>query len=184
MLPFQLSICGLNELAEFMHSDVSHAISILDPDWPDPHELTHLPAQNRLILRFDDVTFAQPSHSHPGSNDIEKLIMWGRSLTEFGAQHLLVHCHAGVSRSTAAAAILMVANNPGQEARAFEDVNSIRPKNWPNSMMINLADSELGCEGAFTNALRVHHARVAERDPNLAQLIKLHGRAHEIPEGI
>ena len=195
MLPFRLSICGLNELAEFVNSDVSHIISILDPDLADPDELSEFPSENRLVFRFDDVAlapkhskkldrFAQPAHSHPGINDIEKLIEWGRGLSEAGAHHLLVHCHAGVSRSTAASAILMADKNPGHEPEVFIEIDHIRPRNWPNSMMIDLADQLLGCNGAFNAALRSHHTHIAKRDPNLAELIRLHGRAHEIPEDI
>ena len=61
MLPFRLSICGLNELAEFVNSDVSHIISILDPDLADPDELSEFPSENRLVFRFDDVALA-PKH--------------------------------------------------------------------------------------------------------------------------
>ncbi|HIB17643.1 MAG: hypothetical protein CFH35_01768 [Alphaproteobacteria bacterium MarineAlpha9_Bin5] len=184
MLPYRLSICGLNELTEFVNSDVSHIISILDPGRADPEELAEFPSQNRVVFRFDDVIFTQPGHTHPGANDIDNLIEWGRGLNDARVHHLLVHCHAGVSRSTAAAAILMADKNPGHEPEVFDQIDRIRRRNWPNSMMIDLADQVLGCNGAFNAALRAHHAHIAKRDPNLAELIKLHGRAHEIPEGI
>ena len=51
-------------------------------------------------------------------------------------------------------------------------------------MMISLADKLLGCGGALNAALRLHHARLAARDPDLAEIIRRHGRAHEIPDDI
>ena len=74
--------------------------------------------------------------------------------------------------------------NPGHEPEVFVEIDHLRPRNWPNSMMIDLADQLLGCNGAFNAALRSHHTHIAKRDPNLAELIRLHGRAHEIPEDI
>ena len=182
MLPYQLTICGLNELSEVIPSGISHVISILDPDWPIPSELASIAADKRVVFHFDDVTIPKEGRMVPGTADVEKLLDWGRRLLPGDGNHLLVHCHAGVSRSTAAAAILMLDQNPGLEDQVFREIDSLRPRNWPNSMMVRLADDLLNCQGKFVAELRNHHARVAERNPDLAELIRLHGRAHEVPE--
>ena len=182
MLPYKLTICGLNELAEVVPSGISHVISILDPDSPSPSELGNIDAANRIMFHFDDVTMSQEGRMAPGTTDITKLLDWGRGLLSSDSPHLLVHCHAGVSRSTAAAAILMLDQNPGLEERVFLELDSLRPRNWPNSRMIKLADDLLNCDGKFSAELRNHHGRMASRNPDLAELIRLHGRAHEIPE--
>jgi predicted protein tyrosine phosphatase len=183
MLPYKLTICGLNELSEVVPSGINHVISILDPDWPYPSELASIDADKRVAFRFDDVTVSQEGRMEPGTADIEKLLEWGGKLLQGGGNHLLVHCHAGVSRSTAAAAILMLDQNPGLEDQVFREIDSLRPRNWPNSMMVRLADDLLNCQGRFVAELRNHHASMAERYPDLAELIRLHGRAHEVPEG-
>ena len=36
MLQLPLSICGLDEIAEFLKRGVTHVISILDPEYPYP----------------------------------------------------------------------------------------------------------------------------------------------------
>ncbi|NBC94875.1 MAG: hypothetical protein GVY27_00820, partial [Deinococcus-Thermus bacterium] len=36
LVPYRLTICGLGELAGFADAGVSHVLSILDPDWPEP----------------------------------------------------------------------------------------------------------------------------------------------------
>ena len=181
MLPFTLSICGLDELSGFLNADVTHVISILDPDHPTPDGLADISSEDRIIFRFDDATVPGAGRIHPASSDIGKLLDWSRSLTDVRVKHLLVHCHAGISRSTAAAAIILAEKNPGRETEVFEMIDRIRPRNWPNSMMVSLADQLLGCGGALNAALRAQHARIATRDPDLAEIIRRHGRAHEIP---
>jgi predicted protein tyrosine phosphatase len=65
-----------------------------------------------------------------------------------------VHCHAGVSRSTAAAAILLAQRNPGEEAAAFRHVARIRPGAWPNRRMVEIADRLLQRDGRLIDGLR------------------------------
>ena len=95
---------------------------------------------------------------------------------------MLIHCHAGVSRSTATAVILMAQNNPGREADVFGELARVRPRSWPNSLMIGIADTMLDRKGALLRELRDHQAKVAQAHPDLAALIRMHGRAHEVPE--
>ena len=70
MLPFTLSICGLDELSDFLKSDVTHVISILDPDYPAPDGLAKIASGNRIIFRFDDATIPSVGRVHPASADI------------------------------------------------------------------------------------------------------------------
>ena len=183
MLRLPLSICGLDEIAGFLERGVTHVISILDPEYPYPEELLAIPDGNRLVLRFDDATLAQADRIYPVKEDMERLIKWVGALADETGVRLLIHCHAGVSRSTAAAAITMATLNPGRESEIFDHIDDIRSRNWPNSLMVNIADKLLGCNGALNVALREHHARLARRDPELAELIIRHGRAHEVPNG-
>lgn len=183
MLKSSLSICGLDEIAEALKSGVTHVISILDPEYPYPQELLAISKRNRLILRFDDATFPQNGRVHPAYTDIERLIEWSKGLLNDTGVKLLIHCHAGVSRSTAAAVIIMARENPGRENEIFEQLNNIRSRNWPNSLMVNLADELLSRKGKLSSALKNHHARIASKDPDLAELIRRHGRAHEVPNG-
>lgn len=182
MLGHRLSICGLNELPGFAFEGVSHVLSILDPDWPDPEAFEAFPRHARATLRFDDVVDPGPGYEPPEAGHIADILAFGDRLGGEPVTHLLVHCHAGVSRSTAAAAILMAASHPGREPDAFRVIADIRPRSWPNSRMIALADAALGRGGALIAALKAHHRWVTQEHPDLAELIRLHGRAHEVPE--
>ena len=49
-----VTICGLDELGLHRQAGVTHVLSILDPDWPEPGEVasTLWPRHDRLALRF------------------------------------------------------------------------------------------------------------------------------------
>ncbi len=182
MLAHRLTICGLNEIPRFAGASVSHVLSILDPDWPEPEAFQDFPPHARETMRFDDVVEISDFYAAPEAGHIDDILAFGRRLQDQAVTHLLIHCHAGVSRSTAAAAILMAASHPGRESDAFRVIAEIRPRSWPNSRMIALGDAVLARGGAFTAALKAHHRWVTQQHPDLAELIRLHGRAHEVPE--
>jgi predicted protein tyrosine phosphatase len=69
---------------------------------------------------------------------------------------VLIHCEAGVSRSSAAALIMYACwFGPGREQEAMERVVSQRPSAIPNRRMIELADRLLNRGGRLVDALAV-----------------------------
>jgi len=103
LVPFQVTICGIDELAGHCAGGVTHILSILDPGWPEPEPLNIFDLDRRLKLRFHDVIEPHPGWIAPERWDVELLLAFGRDLVALRETHLLIHCHAGVSRSTAAA---------------------------------------------------------------------------------
>jgi predicted protein tyrosine phosphatase len=66
--------------------------------------------------------------------------------------HLLVHCRAGASHSTAAAALILMQANPEWPASAALDaVAAIRPRAWPNLLILEFGDALLGRNGEITS---------------------------------
>jgi predicted protein tyrosine phosphatase len=104
-----------------------------------------------------------------------------RDLAARREAHLLIHCHAGISRSTAAmTALLMQADPEETEERIFERLVAIRPKAWPNSLMIGFADDLLGRGGRLAAALRRHYGRRLTLRPELADVMAGLNRAREV----
>ena len=180
LVRYRLTICGLGELAELADDGVSHVLSILDPDWPEPEALRCYPPQRRVVHRFDDVLTPVGDAAPPEAGDVAAILAWSDVLAAEAAEHVLVHCHAGVSRSTAAAAMLLARDNPGREPDAFAAVRRLRPRSWPNSRMVAIADRLLGRDGALVEALRDHQRRVAAADPAFGALLEGGDRAHEV----
>jgi len=158
-------------------------LSILGPSQPEPPVFEQFRPHRRTTLRFDDVVVAVEGHQQPSRENVESILALGRELAEGEPLHLLVHCLAGVSRSTAAAAILMAQANPGREAQVFDELFELRPRAWPNSRMIGHADALLGCGGAMTAALQRYYLDAAGRFRGLADAIRaIKHRAHEVPQ--
>jgi predicted protein tyrosine phosphatase len=181
--PFQVTICGIDELGLHCDGGVTHVLSILDPGWPEPEAFGGFDPHQRLELRFHDVIEAGSGWTAPERHDIELLLTFGRDLTQTKDAHLLVHCHAGVSRSTAAAALILAQSRPDRPAEeALLTVVRRRPRAWPNLRIIELGDALLGRQGEIVEAARAHYRRVLEREPWLIDQMIEGGRGREVAE--
>jgi predicted protein tyrosine phosphatase len=67
---------------------------------------------------------------------------------------LLIHCWAGISRSTAAAFIALCALNPGaHELELAQALRQASPTAYPNRRLVRLADEVLGRSGRMITAV-------------------------------
>ena len=180
----RLTICGLTELASFQGAAVTHVLSILDPGYPDPEDFAAYAPHNRLTLRFDDIIDPAPGLMLPERRHIEELLRFGESLAAAEGDplgHLLVHCHAGISRSTASMATLLAESRPDADEDAiFTHIREIRPQAWPNSRMVAMADELLGRSGRIIASLRRHYGEQIRRRPDIAEMITRSGREREV----
>jgi predicted protein tyrosine phosphatase len=181
--PFRISICGLDELAGHCDTGVSHVLSILDPEWPVPQAFGRFGEHEKLELRFHDVIEDDPGMIVPAPRHVEALLAFGRDLlAEPPADaHLLVHCHAGVSRSTASMALLLAQARPDvPAARIFAEILRIRPQAWPNLRLLEMGDALLGRHGEMVAAVGpVYHTQLAN-GRHLAEDMRAGGRGREV----
>ncbi len=181
LVPFQLTICGIEELEGHCAGGVTHVLSILDPGWPEPESLSGFDIHHRLRLRFHDVIESQPGWIAPERWDVELLLAFSRDLAASEKAHLLVHCHAGVSRSTAAATLVMAQTRPDRPAaEVLVEIVRLRPRAWPNLRILELGDEVLGRRGEIVEAARAHYRRALEREPWLAEAMIDGGRGREV----
>jgi len=180
-----VTICGLEELGDHSARGVTHVLSILDPDWPEPEDFWSYDPHHRTTLHFHDVIGPGPSLVLPRREHVAAILDFGRALAaDTSAQddaHLLVHCHMGVSRSSAAVAMLLAQAHAGEdEDGIFARVLEVRAQAWPNSLMIAFADELLGRDGRLTAALaRLYAAQLGKR-PAIERFMRQHDRSHEI----
>lgn len=188
MQPYELSmltICGISELPDQRDRSVTHVLSILDPDHPDPEAFAAYDPHHRTILRFHDIIEPMAGMILPEPAHVQAVLRFGDDVAqdrhERAEGHLLVHCHMGVSRSTAAMLTLPAQAHPQEnEDRLFERLAEIRPQAWPNSRMVEFADDLLSRNGRLVDALRRHYGRQLGRMPNYAQLMRDLGRGSEV----
>jgi predicted protein tyrosine phosphatase len=182
-LPFRITVCGLDELADYCDARVSHVLSILDPEWPVPEAFGTFGEHEKLELRFHDVIEQGPGMVMPDRDHIEELLAFGSDLGHEPATdaHLLVHCHAGVSRSSASMALLIAQAMPDRPGDAiFADILQIRPQIWPNLRIVEIGDQALGRKGdLIAGAREIYRHQIAQM-PHLIEQFRSGGRAREV----
>jgi predicted protein tyrosine phosphatase len=185
-IPLKITVCGIDELPTHGDVGVSHVLSILDPEWPVPDAFASYGAHERLELRFHDVIDDVPGMIAPQPSHVARLLAFGRDLAAEPAPgaHLLVHCHAGVSRSTASMILLIAQACPRLAASVVaREILRIRPQAWPNLRIVEIGDTMLGRDGAIVEAVReIYRVKLATR-PDLAKAMTDAGRGREVAAG-
>ncbi len=152
-----ISVCSMFHLREAVNKfGPTHAIIMADPG--TNVIVRRIPS---LTLKFHDIrslgdqlrqTLAQQGLTVPPSKDhVQAIIKFGRDLPS-GAR-LLCCCTAGLSRSPAAALIVMALSLPGREGEAFCSLMAIRPRSAPNPIMVAIADDLIGAGGRLIGTL-------------------------------
>ena len=181
MLPFRLTICGISELPGFTFAGVSHVVSVLDPGTPAPEVLDEWAVSTRHDFRFHDDLESRADRQAPAAGDVARLLEAGTALAAEDVSHLLIHCWAGVSRSTAVAMALMAQAAPGREMEIPDSLLTVRQPAWPNSRIIRMADDQLGAGGRLIAAKDEVFRRVVRDHPHMVETMQNFGRGHEIP---
>ncbi len=150
-----VAICGVAELHTQAKAAPSHLLSIwheqAEPSWESwvrelfPHSHIH-------FCRCNDVHYENAESRPPSRQDMEDILNFTRALQP--SDSLVIHCAAGISRSTAAAfAHFCQSTAPGLEQRCLEHVITLRPIGRPNRMLVYWADAILKREGRMMAAL-------------------------------
>jgi predicted protein tyrosine phosphatase len=180
-----LTICGIEELPEHGPRAVTHVLSLLDPTWPELTSFGSYGPHRRTTLRFHDVIDPGPGLTLPTEAHVSEILSFGQTLaaetSAEAARHLLVHCHMGISRSTAAMVALLAQADPqADEDRLFARLREIRPQAWPNSLIIEFADNQLGRKGRLLAALRRHYGVQLNQRPEFATWMRRLARDREL----
>jgi predicted protein tyrosine phosphatase len=183
IFPFHISICGISELPEHSEVGVSHVLSILDPEWPVPDAFGSFGEHARLELRFHDIIDETPGMVLPRREHVEQILAFGRDMLAepSGRANLLVHCHAGISRSTASMLLILAQALPHVPAEVLAaEVLRIRDRAWPNLHIIEMGDALLGRRGAVVVAAHGLYGAQLQRKPEIGTMMSEAGRAREV----
>ena len=112
----------------------------------------HIAPENHLVLAVDDITAPIEGQTAPGEEHVERLIRfvggWDR------AAPMVVHCFAGISRSTAGAYVAACALNPQRdEMQIAWDIRRASRTAMPNARIVSLADRMLKRDGRMIRAI-------------------------------
>ena len=129
----------------------SHLITLLDPsdDMPTPDEV---PGHRHLKLGVHDIDRARPDFIAPDLIHVRELIAFAK---QWDRQHpMLIHCWAGISRSTASAfTIACMLNEPGREHDIARLLRARAAHAQPNQRIVSVADALLGRDGNMVDAI-------------------------------
>lgn len=136
---------------------IKHLISIGSPGEQPPQGYSQV--RHRLRLEFDDIDAPNdnPKYVLARGEDILKVIDFVPLISQDGG-NVLIHCQAGISRSSAVAlTVCAVLLGAGKEEEALAYVLAARPQAVPNLWLVELADEALGREGKLVEVVQSFH---------------------------
>ena len=151
-------VCSLSRLQETVQlSHARHVVTLVRDEELIRREREALNNQgvkpeDHLWLEMDDIADEMEGMIAPSPDHVERLIAfldrWDR------AKPMVVHCYAGISRSTAAAFISACVLNPERnEAEIAARLRAASQTAYPNRRLIALADRHLDRKGRMVAAV-------------------------------
>ncbi len=147
-----IHVCSLAALANTVKAvGASHVLTVMANVDQVQRPASVLPA-NHLKVQMDDITEQLEGFVAPSEQHIEQVLNFVRGWDRNAP--LVVHCYAGISRSTASAFAAVCALNPHRdEVLIARQIRAASPIASPNRLIVSLADKALGREGRMLRAL-------------------------------
>ena len=148
-----IHVCSLNLLdATVKATGASRIVTLINIGTPVLRPQSVAETDHLFIGMNDIVELADPSHILPGEAHLDQLLAFVRAWDRKAP--LVVHCYAGVSRSTAAAYTAALALDPSRDEDELAQLLRERsPTATPNARIIALADRKLGRQGRMIAAI-------------------------------
>jgi predicted protein tyrosine phosphatase len=148
----RIHVCPLSAVPDVVTGcNASHLLTCLQDE-----VLVETPAlirpDNHVRLHVDDIAHPIEGYVAPNAQHVARLLQfadaWG------GQGPMVIHCWAGISRSTAAAFITLCALNPETpEELIAQRLREASPTAYPNRLMIRLGDTALERGGSMIDAV-------------------------------
>jgi predicted protein tyrosine phosphatase len=145
-------VCPLSRAPELARDrKPSHVVSLLDPGTPFP-ALTGYSHDRHFCLEIHDIEAELEGFDAMCGQRMNMILDfvggWGRD------EPMLIHCYAGISRSTATAYITACAHNPSADEEEIAlALREASPSASPNRRFVALADAALGRGGRMSRAI-------------------------------
>lgn len=136
---FEIIVLGFDEIQE-----------VIDAGWPtriiSVIKKSNMPnyGSHHLHLTFDDVHETGTPHITPMAEHLHKVLDFTKDLTD--DDRVLVHCLAGISRSTATAIGILIQHGMNYED-AYNHIKKVRPILAPNKLITQYIDEHFGLNG-------------------------------------
>jgi predicted protein tyrosine phosphatase len=147
-----IHVCSLARLHQTVaDTGARHVVTLLkDTDLVARPE--SILSDNHLILGMDDINETLDGYVVPADDHVTKLLTFVRAWDR--ANPLVVHCYAGISRSTAGAFVAACALNPHRNELAIaRELRRQSVTASPNLRIVAIADRMLGRSGRMSAAI-------------------------------
>lgn len=147
-----LHICPLSRLPETVAATgASHLVTLATLGSTVERPAAIRP-EHHLRVGFSDIVAPMEGHLPPGEAHVRAVLdfvaAWPRE------KPMVLHCYAGISRSTAAAFAASCALQPDRdEAELARELRRLAPSATPNPLFVEIADRLLGREGRMSAAI-------------------------------
>jgi predicted protein tyrosine phosphatase len=145
-------VCPLSRIEETVTmSGARRMVTLINAGTPVTRPAT-LAEADHLLLAMNDITEELPDMTPPGEVHVRALLDFARGWDRRAP--LLIHCFAGISRSTAAAYTVAAALAPKRdEAELADTLRRLSPSATPNIRLVSIADRILGRDGRMVRAI-------------------------------
>ena len=149
----RLHVCPLPHIEEIVaQTGARSLVTLLKADYPITRPAAIVPERHHRVA-ISDITEPLDGHEAPGIQHVVGFLAfvhaWDRQ------DPMLIHCFAGVSRSTAAAFIAVCALAPQRsEEEIAQTLRLASPTATPNSLLVSHADQLLGRGGRMVQSIR------------------------------
>jgi predicted protein tyrosine phosphatase len=147
-----IHVCSLSRLYETVEeTGAGHVVTLLK-DTDRVERPPTVDAANHLILGMDDITAPMDGYVIPCDEHVARLIDFVRGWNR--AKPMVVHCYAGISRSTAGAFVAACTLNPARDELAIaQALRRASATATPNIRIVSLADRMLNRDGRMVAAI-------------------------------
>lgn len=148
-----LVVCPLSKLRDTATATgARRMLTVINTGTPvdRPQEIDE---DQHLFLGFNDIAMPMEGMTLPGEEHVRAILDFGAAWDR--ATPMIVHCFAGISRSTASAYMIALALNPDRDERELaQELRFRAPSATPNPKLIEIADAVLGRQGRMVDAIR------------------------------
>ncbi len=147
-----IHVCSLSRLhSTVKQTGARHVVTLLGVD-DQIRRPSSVPADNHLFLRMHDISEPIDGHVAPDVEHVASLVDFVRNWDR--AAPLVVHCWAGISRSTAAAFVSVCALRPERDEHEIAwAIRRASPTATPNIRIVRFADAMLRRDGRMVAAI-------------------------------
>ncbi len=141
----RLIVCPQSRLPEArVLAPGAAVLSLLSPQAPETPS-----APGDVRLTFHDIAAPRDGLLAPDAAVVDSILRFGR----MAGDTAIIHCYAGISRSTAAAYLIAADQTSASEAELAQALRTRSPEATPNPLLVALGDAALRRQGLMVAAI-------------------------------